>query len=218
MTNAIAHSILHGVLVTVQVVLLAIIVATPLAIIAGCAKTSRIWAVRLITSCYIEFFRGTSALVQMFWAFYVLPAFGLTLDPFEVGFVVLGLNSGAYGAEIVRGALLAVPRGQWEAAQTLGIGRLEALRLVVFPQAVPVMLPPVGSQVIDILKASSLVSLITVSDFTRSVNQWATTGSLNITEAYTILLVGYLLLASPIYGGLRLLERRYRRRMPTAGR
>src|SRR3546814_12809856 len=85
--------------------------------------------------CSSDLFRGTSALVQLFWLFFVLPHFGLTLEPLTVAVAALGLNVGAYGAEVVRGAIDAVPRGQWEATIALNMSRMEALRRIILPQA-----------------------------------------------------------------------------------
>ncbi|WP_238009884.1 ectoine/hydroxyectoine ABC transporter permease subunit EhuC [Dactylosporangium sp. AC04546] len=218
MTQTVVDSLLRGALVTLVVVAVAVLIATPVALVAGLARLSRLRVVRLVAGVYVEVFRGTSALVQLFWAYFVLPEFGIVLPPLTVGCVVLGLNAGAYGAEIVRGAVNAVPRGQWEALQTLGVGRWQGIRRVVFPQAVPTMLPPAGNTLIDVLKASALVSLITVSDFTRAINQWATTGALDLTLAYTLLLVGYFVMSMPLSGGMRLLERFYRRRLPSPHR
>lgn len=218
MTPVVRQSLLDGALTTIEVVALALAVAVPAALLGGFGRLSRFRAIRIAVGCYIEFFRGTSALVQLFWAFFVLPELGVVLSPFLVGFVVLGLNAGAFGSEIVRGAVLAVPRGQWEATQLLGLRRWHSIRLVIFPQALPTMLPAVGNTVIDVLKATSLVSLITVSDFTRNVSRWATTGTLDLTFAYTLLLAGYLAMSLPLTAAIRLLERRYaRRRSPGPG-
>ena len=98
--------------------------------------------VRSLATVYVEIFRGTSALVQLFWLFFVLPQFGLTLPPFLVAVLALGLNVGAYGSEVVRGAILGVPRGQWEATTALNMTRGSALRRIILPQAFVVMIPP----------------------------------------------------------------------------
>ena len=122
--------------------------------------------VRWLATVYVEVFRGTSALVQLFWLFFVLPQFGLTLAPFLVAVLALGLNVGAYGSEVVRGAILGVPRGQWEATTALNMTRAAALRRIILPQAFVAMIPPWGNLFIELLKATSLVSLITLSDLT----------------------------------------------------
>ncbi len=91
---------------------------------------------------YIEFFRGTSLLVQLFWFYYVLPFFGLTLEAFTAGVVAIGMNFGAYGAEIVRGGILAVPKGQWEGAFALNFTPAKRMRKIIIPQIFPIILPP----------------------------------------------------------------------------
>src|SRR3546814_7395893 len=102
----------------------------------------------------------------LFWLFFVLPHFGRTLPPLTVAVVALGLNVGAYGAEVVRGAIDAVPRGQWEETIALNMSRIEALRRVILPQAVVAMIPPWGNLFIELMKATALVSLITIGDLT----------------------------------------------------
>ncbi|MGH6954400.1 MAG: amino acid ABC transporter permease, partial [Alphaproteobacteria bacterium] len=135
-----AHSI-----VTIEIALGAAALALSLALVAGLARLARSWAVRATARVYIEFFRGSSALVQLFWLFFVLPHFGILLEPLTVGIVGLGLNGGAYGAEIVRGAVLSVARGQYEAATALNMSRAQAMRRVILPQAFVAMMPPFGN-------------------------------------------------------------------------
>lgn len=218
MNDIILTSILHGLLVSVEIIVIALLLAAPLALAAALGSRSGVTAVRVTARVYIEFLRGTSALVQLFWAFFVLPEFGLTAQPFLVGVVVLGLNASAYGAEIVRGAIQAVPKAQWEVAMMLGLARSTTMRKVIFPQALPIMLPALGNIAIDVMKASALVSLIAVSDFTREVTRWATTGVLDITVAFTLLLAGYLALSLPISGSMRLLEIRASRFLRASGK
>src|SRR3546814_18898427 len=114
---------------------------------------------RWLAITYIELFRGTSALVQLFWLFFVLPHFGLTLEPLTVAVAALGLNVGAYAAEVVRGAIDAVPRGQWEATIALNMSPIEALRRHILPPAVVAMSPPCGNLFIHLLKRTDLASL-----------------------------------------------------------
>lgn len=208
MTSVVITSIIDGVLVTVSVTVLAIVLAAPLALGVAVACRSAHRVIRIPALVYVEFLRGTSALVQLFWAFYVLPLLGVTAPPFVVGVVVLGLNASAYGAEIVRGGLGGVPVAQHESARVLGLPATVTLRRVTLPQALPIMLPGLGNLAIDVLKASSLVSLITVFDFTKAVTQWATTGVLDVTVAFSLLLAGYLVLSLPISGAFHWFERR----------
>jgi len=107
--------LIEGAWVTVQITVLGAMLAVVAALIAALAKMYGPWPLRWLAIAYIEIFRGTSALVQLFWLFFVLPHFGIVLEPLTVAVLGLGLNVGAYGAEVVRGAIQAVPRGQWEA-------------------------------------------------------------------------------------------------------
>ena len=168
-----AHSdrMIDGTIVTVYQFLLSTVVAIGVAILFGLMKLSQNLAVRSVAVVYIEIFRGTSLLVQLFWIFFVLPLFGVNLDKFTAGFLAVGLNMGAYGAELVRGAILAVPQGQWEAAIALNMSSRKRMWRVVLPQAFVIMLPPWGNLIIEILKGTALVALISVTDLMFEVRQ-----------------------------------------------
>lgn len=176
------------------------------AVIAGLSRISLIAPLRWLAASYIEVFRGTSALVQLFWFYFVLPLFGVSLAATTVGILVLGLNAGAYGAEVVRGAILAVPKGQWEAALSLNLSRWNTIRRIVLPQAVPAMLPPAGNLLIELLKNTSLVSLITITDLTFSA-QILRAETLKTTEIFSLVLLMYFGAAMVIALLMRLLER-----------
>jgi polar amino acid transport system permease protein len=107
---------LLGTVTTVKVLICATILYVIISIIFGLMRISNNLIIQGVATVYIEFFRGTSLLVQLFWFYYVLPFFGISLEAFTAGVVAIGMNFGAYGAEIVRGGILAVPRGQWEGA------------------------------------------------------------------------------------------------------
>src|ERR1700751_471070 len=156
--------LLEGAWVTIEITLGGSLLAVVAAFVAALLKLYGAWPLRWLAIVYIEIFRGTSALVQLFWLFFVLPHFGVTLDPLAVAILALGLNVGAYGAEVVRGAITAVPGGQWEATVALNMTRFQALRQVVVPQAVVAMIPPWGNLFIELLKSTALVSLITITD------------------------------------------------------
>ncbi|GIX27726.1 ectoine/hydroxyectoine ABC transporter permease subunit EhuC [Pelomicrobium sp. G1] len=158
--------LLDGLAVTLRLTAGAALLSVPIALAAGLARLSPWRAVRWPATAYVEVFRGTSALVQLFWFYFVLPLFGLNLPAMAVGILVLALNTGAYGAEVVRGAILAVPRGQREAAAALSFTPWQTLARVVLPQAIPAMLPPAGNLLIELLKNTALVSLITITDLT----------------------------------------------------
>lgn len=199
--------LLQGAWVTIQITVQAAALAVALAFVSGLARMARPWPVRWLAATYIETFRGTSALVQLFWLFFVLPRFGITLSPMTVAVLGLGLNVGAYGAEVVRGAILAVPRGQYEAATALNMSRFATMRRIILPQAFVAMLPPWGNLFIELLKATALVSLITISDLTFKAYQMNQT-TLKTIEIFSLVLVMYLAISLVITLGMRALERR----------
>ena len=137
----------------------------------------------------------------------MLPQFGLTLPPFLVAVLALGLNVGAYGSEVVRGAILGVPRGQWEATTALNMTRGSALRRIILPQAFVAMIPPWGNLFIELLKATSLVSLITLADLAfraQTLNQ----STFKTVPIFTLVLLIYLALSLMLTIGMRFLEDR----------
>jgi polar amino acid transport system permease protein len=155
---------LGGIPVTLAVTFLAMAVAVPVAVILALGRKSPHALLRWPAGFIIELFRGSSALVQLFWAFYVLPLFGLTLPPLACGVLVLGLNEGSYMSEVVRAGLDAVPKGQREAAVALGLPARYRLFRIILPQALPLMIPPFGNELITMLKFTALVSLVTIQD------------------------------------------------------
>lgn len=202
--------ILQGALVTAQLTLFGSALALVVAFAAGLGRLSRYAALRGLATVYIEFFRGTSIFVQLFWVYFVLPFAGVTLSPLAAGVLALGLNVGAYGAEVVRGAILSVPRDQIEATVALNLTRLQRMRHVVLPQALPLMLPTFGNNAIELLKATAVVSLISLTDMTFQAQVVrAQTGSTMI--PFLTILVLYFLMAVAISTAIRALERRVTR-------
>jgi polar amino acid transport system permease protein len=199
-------TLLDGAWVTVQITVLAIMLSLFMGFLSGLMRLAEAWPVRAVAAVYIEIFRGTSALVQLFWMFFVLPFFGISLDPFTVGWIALGLNVGAYGGEVVRGAILAVPRGQYEAATALNMSKWLAMRRLIVPQALPAMVPPWGNLFIELLKATALVSLITITDLTFRAKQ-LNDQTFQTVEIFTLVLFLYLAIALVITGIMRLVER-----------
>ena len=204
--------LLQGTLVTLRITALAALLAGALALLAAVAKMSPWRALRWLANAYIEVFRGTSLLVQLFWLFFVLPLppFNVTLTPFSVAVLGLGLNIGAYGAEVMRGALSSVPRGQIEAAVALNISPMHRFFHIVLPQALANAIPPATNLLIELLKGTSLVSLITLADLTFRANQLVE-ATFRTTEIFSIALVIYFVIAQVINLLMRLLERRLTR-------
>lgn len=209
-------TLLRGLAVTVELTVAASVLAAVIALAAGLARMSPRRALAWPAAVYVEVFRGTSALVQLFWFFFVLPFFGIKLPAFAAGILVLALNTGAYGAEVVRGAVLAVPRGQLDASAALNLSRLQTLWRIVLPQAFPAMLPPAGNLAIELLKNSALVSLITITELTFAA-QLLRAESLRSAEIFGLVLVLYFAVALCITAGMRLLERRAARGLERGG-
>jgi len=189
-----SDNLLAGLWVTVYITVLSAALAAAIALVLGLLARMEHAAPRTFARVVIEFFRGTSLLVQMFWLFYALPLWGYQLDPVEVGVVAFGLNFGAYGAEVVRGAINAVPRAQWEGAIALSLSPFQRMRRVILPQAFPLMIPPFGNLLIQLIKSTPLLFLVTLVDLTAVADQYrASEGK----EAFIfgLLLVIYFLLA-----------------------
>lgn len=205
-------SLAAGTLTTVMQTLLAAVMAVMIALIAGLMRLSPNRLVYGSATVYIEIFRGTSLLVQLYWIFFVLPLFGLTLDKFTAGFLTVGMNLGAYGAEIVRGGILSVPKGQWEAALALNMSPAKRMIRIILPQAVLNMLPPWGNLLIELLKGTALVALISVTDLMFVAKQINGTTFLSAQVFGTALIIYYLLARCLITPFMRWLERFMARR------
>lgn len=133
----------------------------------------RIWvnALAWLARAYVSLMRGTPLLVQMFVVYYGLPDLGITLDPTTAGIFTLTLNAGAYLSESMRGAILGIGRGQWAAAHSLGLTHVQTLRYIVCPQALRLAVPSLGNTLISLIKDTSLVSVITVTELLRSTQE-----------------------------------------------
>ncbi|RCH68436.1 ectoine/hydroxyectoine ABC transporter permease subunit EhuC [Streptomyces sp. SDr-06] len=202
------HWVLPGIWITVQLTVYSAALAAAVAFGVGIARTHRSRSVRFLAAVYTEIFRGTSALVLMFWLFFVLPPLaGWQLVPMWAAVLALGLSYGAYGAEIVRGALNSVAPAQREAGIALSFTPWQRMRLVLLPQAVPEMIPPFCNLLIELLKGTALVSLLGVGDvsFAAYLVRLATQDSAQI---YSLTLLIYFVLAFGITRGMKALERR----------
>lgn len=208
--------IASGTLITMALTVLSALLAVAIAVVAGLMRMAPNMAVRGLATVYIEIFRGTSLLVQLYWIFFVLPLFGITLEKFTAGFVAVGMNLGAYGAELVRGAILSVPKGQWEAALALNMSPAKRMVRVILPQAVLIMLPSWGNLLIELLKGTALVALISVADLMFQVKQINGTTFLSAETFGTALIIYYVLARFMITPFMRWLERFMLRKMGRA--
>lgn len=202
--------IADGALVTIELTVMGSALALVMAFAAGLGRLSRFFAVRSLATAYIEFFRGTSIFVQLFWAYFVLPLIGISLTPMQAGVLALGLNVGAYGAEVVRGAVQSIGKEQYEACVALNLGRWQSMRHVILPQALLVMLPSFCNNAIELLKATAVVSLISLADMTFQAQVVrAQTG--NTLVPFATILVLYFIMSLAISRFMRWLERRMAR-------
>lgn len=199
--------LLGGLWITVFVTVLGAAGALVIAFAFGLLARAKGRLPRFVARVFIEFFRGTSLLVQLWWLFFVMPNFGWTLEPMAAGAVAFSLNFGAYGAEVVRGAINAVPKAQWEATVALNLTPYQRMRRVILPQAVVGMIPPFGNLLIQLLKSTPLVYTITIIDVT-AVTQSFRAAEGNEFFIFTLSLLVYLALAYLITLGMNLLERR----------
>lgn len=198
--------LLEGTWVTIQLAAASTVGGAILSFAGGMGKLSSNLVVRVLAIAYIEIFRGTSLLVQMFWLYFALPLLGVSLSPVLAGILALSLNIGAYGAEVVRGAIQAVPQGQYDASVALNLTHRHRLWNVIMPQALVEMMPPFGNLIVQNLKDTALVSLITLADLTfRAQNLRNLT--LDSVPIYTLTLIIYFVLALLLIAFMRWLER-----------
>lgn len=199
----------QGWLTTVAISLAALVASTVIGGLAALALSSRRPLVEAVGRVYVELIRGTPLLVQLLIGFYVIAsAVGLE-NRFAVGVLVLALFSGAYMAEIFRGGLAAIPRAQRDSARAIGLSPWQTLRLVVLPQALRLVLPPVAGQLVSLIKDSSLLSVIAISEFTLNAQE-VNAFTYSTLESYLPLAAGYLLLTLPLSALARWLESRVR--------
>lgn len=199
----------RGAGVTLKVALLSAGVALLMSLLAGLGSGSRFAFVRAICRLYIQLFRAVSLLVLLFWMYFALPFAGIELSKLLSAVLAIGLNIGAYGAEIVRGSVAAVPKGQYEASIVLNLSQSQRLWRVVFPQAFVRMLPPMGNLMIELLKATSLIYFITLADLTYEAMILRNNYYIWTPYIFGMLLGIYFLLAACITMAIRILERKF---------
>jgi polar amino acid transport system permease protein len=159
-------ALMEGAGITVSVSLLSFFLALLVGLLLALARMSQFKPIRMISACYIQFIRGTPMLLQLFFIYYVLPYAGILLSPFISGVLGLGANYAAYMAEVFRAGIQAIPKGQWDASAALGMSRPLLMQRIIVPQAIRIVIPPLGNFFISMFKDSALVSVITLRDLT----------------------------------------------------
>ncbi|WP_405155066.1 amino acid ABC transporter permease [Paenibacillus sp. FSL K6-0108] len=160
-----------GITFTVPLTLISFVLGLVLALLTAIARLSDFYPLVLVARFYVWIIRGTPLLVQLFIIFYGLPSLGILIDAFPAAIIGFSLSVGAYGSEIVRGAIVSIPKGQWEAAFSLGETRMQALRRIILPQAARVSVPPLSNSFISLVKDTSLAATVTVTELFQKGQQ-----------------------------------------------
>ncbi|MCU1546162.1 MAG: Amino acid transporter permease [Homoserinimonas sp.] len=158
---------------TIPLALSSFVIGLLIALGIALMRLSKLRLVSGIARVYVSIIRGTPLLVQLFVIFYGLPAMGILVDPWPSAIIAFSLNVGGYAAEVIRAAILSVPKGQWEAAYTIRMSPAQTLNRVILPQAARVSVPPLSNTFISLVKDTSLASLITVTELFRQAQQIA---------------------------------------------
>ena len=197
---------LQGALVTIAVSVPGFLLGLLVALVLLGMQRAPLALVRGLAHTYISLIRGTPILVQIFFVYYALPGLvGINIPAFAAGFLALSLNSGAFVTEILRGGLSALPQGQWEAADALGMSRRTTWQRVILPQLFVRVLPPLTNEFTMLVKASPLLSVITVVELTRSA-QLVLLQTYAPVEAYLVAAVLYFVMLSAMSYGTRRIE------------
>jgi polar amino acid transport system permease protein len=181
-----------GVRITFQVTVISILFALVIGLIGGLGRMSRNKILNKVATIYVEVVRGIPLLVQLFYVYYAL-AMIVKFPPITSAIIAMSVCYGAYLAEIFRAGIQSVPHGQMEAALALGLSRRQAMRHIILPQTVKIILPPVGNEFIALLKDSSLVSILAVSDILRRAREFASR-TFEYFEVFTVVALVYLIL------------------------
>jgi len=197
-----------GVQLTVFLTCGSMAIALVLGLLLALARISPSRALRLPTVLFVEVIRGSPLLLQLFYIYYVLPLIGIRLTPIQAGLAGLSINYGAYLSEVFRAGIAAVDRGQWEAADALGLGRGWTMRLVVLPQAIRIVVPPVGNYFVSLFKDTALVSTISIAELMFR-GQLIAADTFKYMRIYTVVFGIYLAISIPASLAVRYLERRF---------
>jgi L-cystine transport system permease protein len=171
--NSIPSMLSGAIQYTIPLTLISFIGGIILALLTAMMRLSKSKLIQIPAIIYVSAIRGTPLLVQLFIIFYGLPNIGVNIDPFPSAAIAFILNVGAYASEIIRASILSIPKGQWEAAFTIGMTRWTALRRIILPQAARVSVPPLSNSFISLVKDTSLASLVLVAELFRKAQEIA---------------------------------------------
>jgi len=212
--------LLTGLLITIELTFVVIVLSLGFALLVALGGMSRWLLLRWIIKAYIELMRGTPLLLQLIYIYYVLPEIGIRLDAFTAGVIGLTLNYSAYISEVYRGGILAVPKGQHDAAAALGMTRALAMRRIVLPQAIRIVIPTLGNYFISLFKDTALCSVVSIQEVVFTA-QIVAARNFQYFTLYTVVGAMYFLVSFPAARLVGWLERRtrsgYRRRSARLG-
>ena len=206
MLNSIVPLLGGAIAGTIPLTFLSFVFGLAIALVVALSRMSTNPILSGLAGAYISIIRGTPLLVQLFIIFYALPMLGVVIDPFPSAVIAFSLNVGGYAAEAIRGSILSIPRGQWEAARTVGLGYTLTMRRVVLPQAMRVAVPPLSNTFISLVKDTSLASSIMVTELLRRAQEIAAP-SYEFLALYTLAAVIYWLICSVLSFGQQRLEK-----------
>jgi glutamine transport system permease protein len=187
-----------GARLTVQLAFIAVAIGLIIGSFVGIGRVSSNRVIRTITSIYVDFIRGTPLLVQLFLVYFGLPSIiGRPIPPFTAAIAAMGINSGAYVAEIVRAGIQSIDKGQMEAARSIGLTYSQSMQYIIFPQAFRRIIPPLGNEFVAMLKETSLVSVIALEDLLRK-GQVVITRTFRPFEVYIVVALIYLVMTLAI--------------------
>jgi ectoine/hydroxyectoine ABC transporter permease protein EhuD len=190
---------------TIGITCVTMVIALMWGLVLAIARLSRRRALRWPANAYVELFRGTPLLLQVFYVYFVLPNFGIRLDPIVAGVTAISLNYAAYLSEVYRSGFESIPRGQLEAAAALGMSRRSSMRDVVLPQMIRVAIPPLGNYFIGLFKDTALLSTISIVELTFA-SRLLSASTFQYVPIYTAAFILYFLISFPASLGIRALE------------
>lgn len=199
--------ILQGAVISLKVYLVTIVLAIPLGMLCAMGKLAKIPPLRWLLEVYTWLFRGTPLLLQLFFVYYGLPIVGLELTPEMAAYITFVFNYGAYFTEIFRAGIQSIDKGQYEAAKALGMDYKMTMRRIIIPQAVKVILPPLGNEGVTLIKDTALVSAITLADILRNTKT-VVARTLNV-QGYIIAAILYLIMTFVIINIFKYIEKRF---------
>lgn len=197
---------------TLEIAVLALTLSLFLGVLFGLMSTSHNMALRIITRIYVEFFQNTPLAIQVFFVYYALPYAGIVLNEITIGILCVGIYTGAYMSEVVRAGIGSIPKWQFEAAASQGFTYIQTMLLIILPQTVKIILPPMVNQMVNLIKNTSIVAMIAGTDLMYRANAWATNGYMSYGPSYLLCGVLYFAICFPLSTWARGYEEKLKRR------